>query len=372
MAIRVDGAWDSFPPMPALVSDPALVTPEWLTEVLRESGHIEAGTTVTTVEGRRVGTGLVGQNIAFSVSYEGGSGPASLVAKLPSPDPVSRATGVALRNYEREVRFYQEIVSTVRIRTPRCYHADIDLDSGDFVLLLEDLSPAVPGDQVAGCTVEEAALAMRELARLHGPRWEDPALEAIDWLSRRNAESGQQIQGMYQAVWPGFVDRFGDALTPEALALAERLGGSLAAWLADREGPATVTHGDYRLDNMLFGTAEGGYPLAVVDWQTPGHGPGVADAAYFLGAGLPVGDRRAHEDDLLRVYHDALQEEGVSNYSWQQCRDDYRAYTFSGVVMAVVASMIVGQDERGDAMFTAMATRHLAHAIDLRADELLP
>jgi hypothetical protein len=358
--------------VPAIVSDPALVTPDWLTEVLRDGGHLPSGGRVTKVEGRRVGTGQVGQNIIFSVSYEGGSGPASLVAKLPSPDPVSRATGVALRNYEREVRFYQEVAGTVRIRTPRCYHADVDLDSGDFVLLLEDLSPAVPGDQVAGCSVEEAALAMQELARLHGPRWEDPALDSIEWLSRRTPESGQQVQAMYQAVWPGFVERFGGALTTEALALAERFGGSLAAWLSEREGPATVTHGDYRLDNMLYGTAAGGYPLAVVDWQTPGHGPGAADAAYFLGAGLPVEERRAHEDALLRIYHDALQEEGVTDYPWEQCREDYRAYTFSGVLMAVVASMIVGQDERGDAMFTAMATRHLAHAIDLRADELLP
>ena len=358
--------------MAPLVSDPADVTPDWLTEVLRDAGHIGASTRVTGVAGTRVGTGLVGQNIAFNVAYAGGEGPTSLVGKFPSPDPVSRATGVAMRNYEREVRFYEEIVGTVGIRTPRCYHADLDAATGDFVLLLENLAPAVQGDQIAGCTVEQAALAMRELARLHGPRWEDPALAGIEWLSRRTAESAMQIQMLYQGVWPGFVERFGPKLGADELALAERLGSSLGAWLAHQDGPSTVVHGDYRLDNMMFGTAEGGYPVAVVDWQTPGHGAGASDAAYFLGAGLKVDDRRRHEEELLRLYHDALLAEGVSGYSWQQCWDDYRTYAFSGVIMAVVASMVVGSDERGDAMFLAMAERHLAHAIDVDAAAFLP
>ena len=39
--------------------------------------------------------------------------------------------------------------------------------------------------------------------------------------------------------------------------------------------------------------------------------------------------------------------------------------------MAVVASMIVGQSERGDDMFMAMASRHCQHALDLGAEAFL-
>ena len=39
--------------------------------------------------------------------------------------------------------------------------------------------------------------------------------------------------------------------------------------------------------------------------------------------------------------------------------------------MAVVASMIVGESERGDEMFVAMATRHTAHALDHDSLEFL-
>jgi hypothetical protein len=276
-----------------------------------------------------------------------------------------------MRNYEREVRFYQEIASTVTIRTPACYAADLDLATGDFVLILEDLSPAVPGDQVVGCSLAQAELALVELAGLHGPRWGDPTLAAVDWLSRTTAETALQIQALYQGVWPGFVAAYGASLTGEQLGLAERLGASMAAWLTDRDAPRTVTHGDYRLDNMLFGTDEGGYPLAVVDWQTPGHGAPTADASYFLGAGLPVDLRRRHEQDLLRRYHDALAHFGVTGYRWARCWEDYRSFSLGGVLMAVVASMVVGADERGRAMFTAMAQRHTTHALDVGAADFL-
>jgi hypothetical protein len=45
----------------------------------------------------------------------------------------------------------------------------------------------------------------------------------------------------------------------------------------------------------------------------------------------------------------------------------YRRYTFAGFVMAVVASMIVKQTDRGDEMFMAMANRHAQHVVDLDA-----
>ena len=150
---------DRHPPIPAARTD---ITDEWMSQAL--------GVDVAIVEEQRVGTGQVGMCVRYRL--EGSEdAPARVVAKLPSDDDVSRATGMAMRNYEREVRFYNEIAPTVGIRTPRCYHADWDQASGLFVLLLEDLAPAQQGDQIEGCTLEEAALALDELAKLHAPRW---------------------------------------------------------------------------------------------------------------------------------------------------------------------------------------------------------
>ena len=358
---------------PRLVSDPEVADGQWFTEVLQYAGVL-GDAAVTGVQRQQVGTGLIGQNVAFSLTYDGPApdAPASAVGKFPSPEPQRRATAKTFRLYEREVRFYQEIAATVDIRVPVCYLADIDLDTGDFVLLLEDLSPAVQGNQLDGCSLDEAMLAMDELAGLHAPRWGDPTLANIEWLGQYDdVEPNEMIRGLYQGLWPAFVAQFASTLTPGALALGEAFGASMDGWRRSWTPPYCVTHGDYRLDNMLFGTRQGGYPLTTVDWQTVGHGPGIMDAAYFIGNGLRVSDRRAHEIDLLRRYHDALCVRGVNGYEWKQCLADYRRATLSGLLITVIGSQVVASDERGVAMFAAMAERHFAHAIDHEAGDTL-
>ena len=49
----------------------------------------------------------------------------------------------------------------------------------------------------------------------------------------------------------------------------------------------------------------------------------------------------------------------------------HRRYSFAGLVMAVVASMIVGQTDRGDHMFMAMAQRSAVMARELEGLALL-
>ncbi|HEY5625132.1 MAG TPA: phosphotransferase [Dehalococcoidia bacterium] len=356
---------------PPLVSDPALADAGWLTDVLRHAGALDDAV-VTAVERKRVGTGQTGHSVAFSLTYDkpASGAPATLVGKFPSQEPKSRAAAKTFGLYEREVGFYQDIADTVDIRVPACYFADIDQESGDFVLLLEDLRPAVQGDQVAGCSVEQALLAMSELAGLHAPRWDDPALADIEFLGQSgDTQGGGILQMVYQGLWPGFVTGYGPALSADELALGETFGSSVGDWSANWSPPACVTHGDYRLDNMMFGTEEGGYPLTTVDWQTIGHGPGIRDAAYFIGAGLTVADRRAHEMGVLKHYHDELVARGVSGYKWERCLDEYKSATLAGVLMTVIATQSVASDDRGRAMFAAMSERHFAHAIDHRATE---
>jgi hypothetical protein len=331
------------------------------------------GAAVADVHQQRVGTGQVGMSVRCVLDYVGGpraDRPSSVVVKLPSDDETSRATGIALRNYEREVGFYRELASTVAVRAPQCWYADWDPVGGGFVLVLEDLAPAEQGDQVAGCSVDAAALALGELAALHGPRWGDERLAAIEWLQRRLPEDTARLQGLYGACVEPFVARYGDRLDPSQVALARRFTTAIPAFMESSVGPFTVTHGDFRLDNLLFGTEAGGDPVAVVDWQTPGMGMGLADVSYFLGAGLLVEDRRRHERDLLEHYREALAGRGVTTSS-EACWRQYRAFAFSGVVMSVVASMIVGQTPRGDEMFVAMGSRHLQHALDLDALDAL-
>ena len=342
---------------------PEEITSEWLSNVL--------GADVTITGDQRIGDGLVGMNVRYSLAVPAGSDlPASIIAKLPSPDPTSRATGIALRNYEREVKFYEEIAPTVDIRVAKCFHGEWHESDGDFVLLLEDLSPAEQGNQITGCSAELAERSVVELARLHGPRWADPALAGIEFLQRRGADDADRLQMLWTMFLPGFFGTYSKYLDAEGIALIERFGAQIPAWIEGHTLPDTVTHGDYRLDNLMFASERGGYPVATVDWQTPGHGSPSGDVSYFLGAGPLPEVRREIERGLVDQYCGALAGYGVdvdADEVWQQvCRDAY-----AGIIMSVVASQIVGGSDRSEAMFAAMATRHTRHALDVGAEALI-
>jgi hypothetical protein len=352
----------------ATISAEAL-TPEWLNGAL---SPLFADTRVRSVDCAAVGTGQMSDCVRLTPTYDGPTAaPRSMVAKLPAADPTSRATAAALRNYEIEVSFYRQLAPQLPVRAPRCYHAHLDPSGTDFVLLLEDVAPARQGDQLAGCTVDQAAVAVEELPRLHAPRWGDPSLAGLDWLHRDQEEAVAFTSQLVAGLFAGFCDRYAARIDPDIMALGERLMARLPSYLGDRRGPWTIAHGDFRLDNLLFGTDDGGPPIVVVDWQTVTHGPGIGDLSYFIGAGLVPETRRAQEDELVRAYHGALRAAGVEGLGWNECWNQYRRYTFGGLIMAVAASMLVEQTDRGDDMFVTMAQRHGRHAIDLEAEPLI-
>ena len=331
------------------------------------------GVSVVGVQSQWVGTGQMARSVRLSLTFDREppeGAPASVVAKVPAGDERSRATSAALRNYEIETSFYRELAPTLPVRAPRCYHVAHDPGPDEFVLVLEDLAPAEQGDQLAGCTVDQGATAVDELTRLHAPRWGDPALEGYPWLHRATDESAAFTAQLVSGLFEGFRARYEERIDPDIMAMGERLMARLVPYFSGRRGPLTVTHGDYRLDNLLFATDAGGYPVAVVDWQTVSTGPGLSDLSYFIGAGLVTDDRRTHEDALVREYHRAMRAVGV-DLDWDECWDQYRRFTFGGFIMAVAASMLVEQTPRGDDMFVTMAQRHGRHALDLDAEDLL-
>lgn len=343
------------------------LTPEWLTHALHN--HLE-GTCVTEATTSPLGTGQMCDSVRITVTYDGDTSvPNTLVAKLPAADETSRNTAMMLRNYVKEVSFYRELVDDLTIRTPRVYYADIDDTGVQFVLLMEDMAPAEQGDQLTGCTPEIARVALRELVGLHAPRWDDEALKSYPWLYV-DPETGRSMSlGMLPMLWNGFQERYDDQLSDEVKTAGPQLFDNIASYVTDAGGPKTVVHGDYRLDNLLLGP--GPDDVAVVDWQTIALGTAGSDVAYFIGAGLLPEMRREHEDDLVRGYFDDLQAAGVTGFSFDELWRDYRRGSWSGLVMAVGASMLVERTDRGDQMFMVMANRHAQHALDLDAVAVL-
>lgn len=359
---------------PALVSDPRDVTAGWLTDLLRHAGALSAGGRVADFSAVAIGTGSVGATLRYQLRYGGDRAsiapPPSIVMKFASAEANSRAAGVATRSYENEVAFYLQAAHTVDVRRPHCYFAAVEPNTANVVVVLSDLAPAVPGDQLIGCGADDAELAVTEAARLHGPRWGDPALLDLSWLAK--AEPVISVSDVYRALWDGFVERYRTTIEPDVITQGEALGAGIDRWLARRPTAVTITHGDFRIDNMMFEGAGRNRHVTIVDWQTARLGTGPADIAYLLGGSLPPDIRRAHEADLVRRYHDALGGYGVTGaYPFEECWDDYRRFSWNGLVMSVIAAMMVRRDARTDAMFATLANRHATQTRDLTAIDYL-
>jgi len=340
---------------PTLLRFAADVTPDWVTRVLSDAGLVAAGRRVTEVSGAPIGTGQMADTTRFTLEYdEGGAGPTTVVGKFASADDQSRSTGLALRAYEIEVRFYREVAGLVATRVPDAYAAEVEPETGWFTLLLQDIVGGRQGDQIEACGPDVAAAVLTEMAGLHAPCWERPE---------------PFLSALVSSLLPGFLERYADRLAHEHQEVCRQFGAHLETWIGGREGPHTVSHGDFRLDNLLF---QSGNPRpVVVDWQTAAWAPPSVDVAYFIGGCLSTEDRRAHEEDLLALYHEELSRRGVRDYTMEQLRSDYRHATFGGVLMAIVASMVVQRTERGDLMFLTSTTRHAQHVLDTGALELL-
>jgi hypothetical protein len=341
------------------------IDPTWCTQAL---APVLGGASVTDVTTAPVGTGQVADTVRIQLGYDSpGAGPPTLVAKVASASAESRAAARATRTYEIEVAFYRDLSPVLPVRAPRCYLAAHEPDTDGYVVLLEDLAPAVPGDQIAGCTVDDAAAAIAELPLLHGPLWNDPGLDRYTWLHGPSEERVQGMTGLVGMMAPQFLERYDATLDPEVSALVERLVPRLGEYFRSDTGPTTVVHGDYRLDNLLFGLER----VVVLDWQTVSRGPALSDLSYFIGAGMQLDQRRAAEGDLVDEYRERLAAEGVAldpDAVWE----GYRRHTFSGLLMAIIASMLVTRTDRGDEMFMAMANRHGRHALDLDSEALIP
>ena len=339
-----------------IIRTPAEVTSDWLATAIDRPG-------VDVRSVAPIGTGQMSQSHRVSfVGHDGARG--TVVVKLASKDPTSRATGVGMGAYEREISFYRHLAGRVGGPVPRCHLAEYDPVEGWFTLVLEDIVGARQGDQVAGCSVEEARRALRALARVHAPVLGDLALGSADWLNKPNPLNQALLTGLL----PSFLERYGERVAPEHAEVCERFVASSDGWAADQRPPLGLVHGDYRLDNLLFGEDT----CAVVDWQTVGWGPAMLDAAYFIGGGLTVEDRRANERDLVSLYHDELLGHGVNDLGWEQCWEGYRRQSFCGILMTVAASMVVVRTDRGDDMFMTWLARNAQQVLDLDALSLLP
>ena len=344
-----------------MIDGPDDITADWLTTALRTSTP-EAHVRAVTVE--QIGTGQTGASFRLHLDADGPL-PPTLVAKTAAGDRAQRER--VGPGYRSEVGFYTVFRDRVQIRTPRCWHAEISDDNCSFVLLLDDLAPARPGVQADGCSVEQATDAVRNLAGLHAPLWNDTHAVRPRRLPVVDDGSADRVPGLDHAergrgVLRALRGELGDDATTlrESAALTGTVGRGRhrCAHAGARRLPARQPDVPRRARRRRRPPSTGR--------RSPIAPPG-RDLGYFLATSLHVDDRRAHQDTLVAAYVDEVRRLGVADCTVEQCDHEYRL----GVLQAPMITMIgaayatAGRSASADAMFLAMATRACAAIRDL-------
>lgn len=353
-------------------ASPEEISPEWLTTVLRERKVISTATVSSIDVKPMLGKGLSSQLVRIKVSYvdHNAEAPTSIIAKFSTADPEARGIYRMARNYEREVRFYDEIADTIALPTPKCYYSQFVEESADHILLLEDLSPAQPGDVFEGCSVELAQEIIRDIAVFHAQWWEDSTLKEKDWLvfpqmpEIANAVYGQYVQG--------FLDRVGEYLPDEIVEITNTLKTQAGAVVRYLDNPGyTIIHHDFHLDNLMLDLDGQTNKFAVLDWQFVQLGRGIFDIAWFLSSSVKTEDRRSNEMHFLRMYHDLLVENGVNNYSFDEMLVDYKLtliYSFAQFAAAIGSGLF---DDKLDLVRETTMQRIISAVLDNQCGEQL-
>lgn len=232
---------------------------DWMRRAV--TGAEEGPISATIVHGGR-------SNLTYFIDQ----GPRRWVLRRP---PTGRLLPSA-HDIDREVRVLRALHgSPVPVPDVHAFCADTDVIGAPFYLM-----SFVPGDvlrtdvETRALTPEQRAAVSDELVRtlvdIHSLPWKELALED---LGRGEGYLERQIQRWHEQ-WRRSQTRD----LPDLERLAE--------WLRTRSAPTAprpvLVHGDFRLDNLIFGRSPSLGVKAVLDWEMSTIGDPIADLALLL------------------------------------------------------------------------------------------
>ena len=351
---------------------PSGISPEFLTRILREASNLSELSRVTSAHWHPIaeGTGMLADIVRIEVIYEGRREglPDSFIAKFACNNETNRTIAQQYNVYEREVRFFQEMAPQIPVATPRIYFSALCDDK--FLLLMEDLTAAQVGSQSDGATLAQTEAAVDELINLHATFWENTA--PIDWVPGiANSFHAVHMHDLAHAGWHNMIEMFD---VPEYVG---RYRTQFLKFIPDLQaacmaGPTTLTHGDFRAANLLYGTRQNHPVVTVIDWQGLLKAHGMIDFALFVGQSTRTEVRRQHEQSLLERYVAGLTRAGIKQVDLSSMWDRYRlGILYNWVYTAVVAGSLDVANEKSFEWISHMIARQIAASDDLGVFDLL-
>lgn len=297
------------------------VTPAWVMGVLQRTGLLNGATVAAVNYESDVTSFSIIARLRISYTCDS-TAPARLFLKFSKPsDPGSTPE----RGWE--VLFYKLVAPRTPGTLVHCYDAAFSPERGRLHLLFEDLSETHYSESPSQLppSRENCELIVRALADVHAAWWEQPPWEVIGGSFPDRAEVDRRIQDVQERL-ALFMNFLGDRLSAKRRNTYQQVLDALPdlyARLTLRRA-YTVVHDDIHIGNALYPRDPTVDTVRLIDWQTWHIDLAPKDLAHMMALFRFPEQRKALERPLLERYYNRLCENGVTDYSWDQCWYDYR------------------------------------------------
>ena len=345
---------------------------EWLSEAL--------GLVVDSITVERIGeeTGFLSE--VYRVKLEVGENVEETLSSVVIKFPNSTGMGSTENLYKNEIEFYRymkENGTDGGINSPCCYYIDSDSDLKRFILIIEDCKePYSVGNLTAGLSTGEMKESLKQLARFHASWW--GCADDVEF------KHGKSAICMWSPLLEAFWNRAGKKCLAQENLLNERVERCVDFIIRYSKSiqpeSRTLVHGDYRPDNMMVFRGEhlnSERRIIVVDYQGLHIGNPGEDLAYHLSCGVSEENRRKNEEEYLNFYHRNLMHFGVSDYTFDECKKDYRENLIYSLLVPVMSAGHVVDGEHTKTqlhtlqMMKLWRSRCVTAVCDNRCDDLI-
>jgi len=305
------------------------LTPAILSATIRKVHPHVAVQTMAIVESKAYGEEMVSTaaRAVLDLTYSGTGSqnlPGRVILKLARDNSKLLAPF-----YENEVNFYNRLRPELDMEAPVTLGGDYDAQTGQFGLLLEDLTQrqAHFPNVTEAISLAQVESLLDQLAILHARYWESPRFEGdMSWVQSHVKGEVSTLQN--EAATPLIQHEIDSENFKREMVQrlrttgAQMRAGMMAVQKLHSTLPQTLLHGDTHLGNTyLLPGDRGGF----LDWQLMVRGYCMHDVNYLITTALSIEQRRNHEQELLRRYLAKLAELGVNNppsfdVAWKEYR----------------------------------------------------
>lgn len=348
---------DNLPP-PGLIANKEAITPAWLQSIFQHAG-LDAPR-ISMVSSEPIGHGNLSATWRSRITYNANAEKAvqSVICKLTSGIAVAVDIAHGANAYSREVEVYQVLGVEPPLNAPRTFFAKAGTDGRALNLVLQDLSGQTrSGDQITGCSKDEARAVIVQFAKLHRAFWNDTKLAGASWLYDR-ASLADATQDNFVAGAAVFRQRFAGRLEARYLDALDRCAPHVASWTRGHTPRRTLIHGEARVDNILFEDKPSGVEAWLIDWQFSDLGSPMFDTAYFLAGSLTTEDRRACERELIGL-HQASLAEVAPDFSLDLALEEYADALAFALYTTVGAALAIPPGEHADKLLMTLLKRNI-------------